>query len=186
MSRVGAGEPALAVSIKPQYRPPACTLKKKKKARAYNTTTGETRQVGPESLLARKPSFWLSKQAIEEHVLLRHTASVARACTLKSTHHTRSYISCMISKFKKNPSNSVKSCVAICPKCTFQAMSESGEDDVCDVIPWEWALVWPPPVPLFCCFPTWRGKWALQNSSLRLSPSLSGRTEPRATQSGLC
>lgn len=57
--------------------------------------------MGPESLLARKPSFWLSKQAIEEHVLLRHTASVARACTLKSTHHTRSYISCMISKFKK-------------------------------------------------------------------------------------
>lgn len=57
--------------------------------------------MGSESLLARKPSFWLSKQAIEEHVLLGHTASVARACTLKSTHHTRSYISCMISKFKK-------------------------------------------------------------------------------------
>lgn len=119
--------------------------------------------MGPESLLARKPSFWLTRQAIEEHVLLRHTPSVARACTLKSTHHTRSYISCMISKLKKNPSNSIKSCVAIFPKCTFQAMSESGEDDVCDATPWEWALVWPPPVPLFCCFPTWRGKWALQN-----------------------
>lgn len=121
--------------------------------------------MGSESLLhARKPSFWLSKQAIDEDVLLRHTPSVARACTLRSTHHTQSHISCIISKFKKTLLT-LSSLVLLFFQNVLsrQCQTELGEDDVCDAtglrgIPWEWALVLPPPIPLFCCAPHLEGK----------------------------
>lgn len=126
------------------------------------------------------------KQAIQEDVLLRHTPSFARTRTLKSTHHTRSYISCMISKFKKTLLTlSSLALLFFQNVLSRQCRTESGKDGVCDATglrgtPWEWALV------LFVVLPTWRAKWALQNASWRLSPSLSGRTEPRPTQSGPC
>lgn len=119
--------------------------------------------MGPESLLqARKPSFWLSKQAIQEDVLLRHTPSVARTRTLKSKHHTRSYISCMISKFKKTLLTlSSLALLFFQNVLSRQCQTESGEDGVCDATglrgtPWEWALVLPP--PMFCCAPHREGK----------------------------
>lgn len=118
--------------------------------------------MGPESLLqARKPSFWLSKQAIEEDVLLRQTPSVSRARALKRTHHTRSYISCMISKFKKKKNLLTLSSLILVffqNVLSRQCQTESGEDGVCDATglpgtPWEWA-----PIPLFCCAPHLEGK----------------------------
>lgn len=151
--------------------------------------------MGPKSLLqARKPSFWLSKQAIQEDVLLRHTPSVARTRTLKSTHHTRPYISCMISKFKKTLLTlSSLALLFFQNVLSRQCQTESGEDGVCDAtgLRARYPLGsgrWFCHHPFLCCvmLPTGRGKWALQNASLRLSPPLSGRTGPRATQSGPC